>query len=76
MVLMQGYQGSERGLWLVGNSRRKTRRKRRRRRRRKRRRKRKRKRRRRRKRRKKRRHLYLRKKRYVQKSVSAFRIAY
>ena len=70
MVLMQGYQGSERGLWLVGNSRRKTRRKRRRRRRRKRRRKRKRKRR------KKRRHLYLRKKRYVQKSVSAFRTVY
>ena len=71
MVLMQGYQGSERGLWLVGNSRRKTRRKRRRRRRRK-----KRRRKRKRKRRKKRRHLYLRKKRYVQKSVSAFQTVY
>ena len=60
MVLMQGYQGSERGLWLVGNSRKKRRKRRRRRK----------------KRRKKRRHLYLRKKRYVQKSVSAFRTVY
>ena len=31
MVLMQGYQGSERGLWLVGNSRKKRRKRRRRR---------------------------------------------
>ena len=69
---MQGYQGSERGLSLVGNSRRKTRRKRRRRRRKRRRKKRKRKKRRK----KKRRHLYLRKKRYIQKSASAFPTVY
>ena len=60
MVLMQGYQGSERGLWLVGNSRKKRRKRRRRRK----------------KRRRKRRHLHLRKKRYVQKSVSAFQTVY
>ena len=64
MVLMQGYQGSERGLWLVGNSRKKRRKRRRG------------KKKRRKKRRRKRRHLYLRKKRYVQKSVSAFRTVY
>ena len=58
---MQGYQGSERGLSLVGNSRRKTRRK---------------KRKRKKRRKKKRRHLYLRKKRYVQKSASAFPTVY
>ena len=62
---MQGYQGSERGLSLVGNSRRKTRRKRRRK-----------KRKRKKRRKKKRRHLYLRKKRYVQKSASAFPTVY